>query len=212
MFFARGFTAIELITVISIFSIIASVSIVNFSAFTANINLQNLAADIALRAKQAQTQALAGAQPRTAAGHPSVGVPRDGVYFSMQNLSRFAYFYDYNHNGFFDETISERFSDPQNKLCGFGSSECLDKVDITTGDKIEKLCINGGITSNDCFLSGNGSLHIVFERPNSDAIMHIDPPTLAGGVPVSSAQIFIISPKGQRKTISVTSLGQISVT
>lgn len=50
-----GFTLIEFIVIMSIFAIMASVALFNFQGFRSNVAVNNLAQDIALLARQAQT-------------------------------------------------------------------------------------------------------------------------------------------------------------
>ena len=53
--YQNGFTVIELIVIVSIFAIMASVSLYNFQGFDDSTNINNLALDIALEIKRAQT-------------------------------------------------------------------------------------------------------------------------------------------------------------
>jgi prepilin-type N-terminal cleavage/methylation domain-containing protein len=51
----KGFTLIEFIVIMSIFAIMASVALFNFQGFRSNVAVNNLAQDIGLLARQAQT-------------------------------------------------------------------------------------------------------------------------------------------------------------
>ena len=56
----RGMTYVELIVVLSIFSIMTSVVLFNYGAFQAKVDIKNLASDIALKIVEAQKSALSG--------------------------------------------------------------------------------------------------------------------------------------------------------
>ncbi len=193
--FKRGFTLVELIVVISIFSILAGVTLFNFSGFNSNVTLQNLANQIALQIKTAQTNAISGKLPSSFLP-PSK--PSFGVYFDIsggQNRDKFIYFADISNQGY----LSNGF----NSVCGGASgNECLSQITIQSGDLINKICVNGG---TDC---GNQILNITFKRPFPDASFYYGN-SLNNSI--SDAEIEIISKKGQMKTIIVRSTGQIEI-
>src|SRR6187551_3624134 len=92
----RGMTFIELVVVIGIFATIAGVVLFNFTGFSTNISLNNLAQDIALRIKNAQSEAISG---KFAAGFVSPIVPSYGVYFdttTAAGMTGFKYFADFD--------------------------------------------------------------------------------------------------------------------
>jgi prepilin-type N-terminal cleavage/methylation domain-containing protein len=135
----KGMTYVELIVVLSIFSVLSSVVIFNYGDFQAKIDVKNLASDIALKVVEAQKSSLSGKfDPNASLGWK----PSYGVYFEMAKPTQFVYFADLNNDGVYNE-------DP------------LDTITITKNDSITGLeavgC--GSITS----------LSIVFKRPDSSA-------------------------------------------
>ncbi len=187
-------TFIELVVVIGIFATIAGVVLFNFTGFSTNISLDNLAQDIALRIKNAQSEAISG---KFAPGFVSPFVPAYGVFFDSTTRgggTGFQYFADFDNDGFVTGTI-----------CGAGQ-ECLEQISIQTSDRIVQLCVNEESGFPNC---GNAvsDLHITFKRPFPDTI--IKSSNFAGQI--SDAEIKITSAKGKRMRIIVWPTGQVSV-
>ncbi len=189
-------TYVELIVVLSIFSIMAGVSIANYDKFEARIHVRNYANDIASQIAQAQKWAQGGEIPLN---FNSLGwIPSYGIYFDKKtHKDSFIYFVD-------KPTQDKLYN--TNSACGNSvdpaTTECLEKFKITKGIIIEDF------TSNS---SGNAScpigddLHIVFTRSSSDISI------ISGGCSFSSVEIVIKSPKGISSTIEVNSSGRIQI-
>jgi len=182
----QGFTFIELIMVIVIFSIFSGVVMFNFGDFSDSISIQNLAQQIALEIKQAQSDAIMGKDASVFTGtcdtmscRPSYGVSFNA---SPSQNKQFIYFADlYNDN---DGDLSSP----------------LKVINIERGNYIESISI--------CFVSGacsdSNSVSITFIRPFPTA--HFSK------LGVSSVKVVVKSPRSDAtRTITVTSLGQISV-
>ena len=71
-----GFTLVEFIVIMSIFTVMVGVVLFNFNNFRSAVTLENLAHDIALSIRQVQTAAGAS----ISSGDPTEEVPR-GIYF-----------------------------------------------------------------------------------------------------------------------------------
>jgi prepilin-type N-terminal cleavage/methylation domain-containing protein len=56
----RGMTYVELIVVLSIFSVISTIVIFNYKEFQAKVDIRNLANDVALKIVQAQKNSTTG--------------------------------------------------------------------------------------------------------------------------------------------------------
>lgn len=224
----RGVTFIELVIVISIFSIIAGTLLLNFSRFGRNITLQNLAQDIALQINEAQKNAISGRTNdllATCDRLTSDCSPRYGVYFTAlavgttPNLQSYA-----GPNGGPGRTIFTFFDfiggEFNNVLdygwnpCGTGvNTECLDNISLGQGNYISAICV-GSSNACDTDISDTLGLNIVFKRPFPDAIITADggtPPD--GSTQYHYARITVTSPNADTpsKDIVVTSLGQISI-
>ena len=192
---SAGMTFIELVVVIGIFATIAGVVLFNFSGFSTNISVDNLAQDIALRIKNAQTQAISGS---FAPGFIAPKVPAYGVHFDTSTPDTFTYFADLDNDGFLTGASA----------CGTAGAECLEEVSISTGDHIAQLCVNEDSGFPNCG-SPVSDLTVSFKRPLPESIILSQ--TLLTRVNISDAEIKLISPKGKEKIITLWSTGQISV-
>ena len=197
--FNKGMTFIELIVVIGIFAAMTGIILFNFSGFNTNITLQNLANQIALQIKSAQTDAITGKASYFFTGFcgvdPNTGInlsckPSYGVYFKVSDHSKFKYFADKNNDKQLIDTLCNS--------TGVGT-ECLSEVEINTSDIINKICLD---TSN---CSTSLPLNITFKRPFPDANFDL------AGIGGSNAEIEIKSAKNICKTIKVGSTGQIEI-
>jgi prepilin-type N-terminal cleavage/methylation domain-containing protein len=148
----RGMTYIELIVVLSIFAIMAAVSMVSYRGFQAKIDIKNLASDIALQIVGAQKDAIGGKLGTSI----FITKPSYGIYFDLSPSSNkeFVYFADFDNNGIYDPNNNEK----------------LNTIQITKGDKISSLeVVDSNISEN-----ATNHLTILFRRPDSGAIISTD--------------------------------------
>lgn len=178
-----GFTFIELVMVITIFTILSGVALFNFGDYSDSIALQNLANQISLEIVSAQRDAISGRNPDA---FISPNRPSYGVYFNSGSISNkeFVYFPDY-------------FNDKEYDSLDFDSSET---IQITRGNIISNLEV-----SDNGIWSSRSDLAITFTRPYPDASIR------NSGLSYSGARIVVESPRGNQRTIEVSSLGQVSV-
>lgn len=220
-----GLTFIELIVVAAIFSILAAVSLFRFGGFTANISIQNVTQDIALKLVQAQREGSSGSYPRfinplqatllpTA---PTPWTPAYGIHFFVPVggvSTEFFYFFD--RGPFFG--IEHKYDGGTS--CD-GTDECIDKITINSGDTIVGLCVETTIlcvsSSDGTFVSGQvvDNLDVAFKRPNLSAIIHGYDTTGGDIVPFTSITAGKISVRSKDnehyKIITVYPVGQITV-
>jgi prepilin-type N-terminal cleavage/methylation domain-containing protein len=187
---SRGMTYIEIIVVLSIFSIISSVTIFNYNDFQAKVDVKNLASDIALKIVEGQKSSLSGLLPpmTTVLGWK----PSYGVYFDISNNKSFIYFIDLSSDGIFDGTDC--------------TGECLNKTTITKENFIEKLNVYYLGNPTPTILN---NLTITFSRPDSGAKLFS-----GAGAPllnVSYVEITVKSPKGATSFIKLYPSGRIEV-
>ncbi len=217
-----GMTFIELVVVMGIFTAISSTVLFNYRDFSDGVALQNLAQEIALQGKRAQTLASQGRKPilsSAQAQNPDL-IPIDwvssyGVAFRPEVDPRSFVFY-FNSFDPEEEDPNNRFlefNDFTTNIIGCGGtefSECVEQINITDGSYIELICI--GLeprTSPDCEPNRESpELYVSFTRPFLEA--YILGQDIA--VPVSNAFIKISSRSGdQKRYIEFWSTGQISV-
>lgn len=192
----NGMTYIELIVVLSIFSIMSSIVLFNYNEFQARVDIKNLANDIALKIVEAQKSALSGLMPLKTIN--ASWKPAYGIYFNTTSFGSnksFIYFADIDQNNF----------DSDGTFCntsGIGD-ECISKIDITKGNYISNITVfypSSSETKND--------LSLTFKRPNSGVVVNSGGLTLPG---VSYVEITISSPQNVTSKIRAYSSGRIQV-
>jgi prepilin-type N-terminal cleavage/methylation domain-containing protein len=205
-----GVTLIEMMVVIAIVAIVSSVVMFNYTKFTTNVSVRNLAQDIALSIRKAQTYATSV----QALGSGSTDLYKTyGVVFSLAAPStniatptkkRFIIFADVNENGKYDQ---------QNQaVCGTptATNECLEGYGISSADTITKICSSG--ISGTCTTDAGRTALLEFCRPAPDAAIYVNDDGVAGCANgVSYAEIVIQSAKGLEQRIQLWNTGQISV-
>ena len=232
-----GMTFLELIVVLGIFGAISATVLFNYGDFSANVDLQNLAQDVALQIKKTQTESVSGKIPTLSDSQnqnisslvPADWTPSYGVVFttiansSWSSSGRgFIYYFNsqsdsYNDNGetiklkdFFDFEGSS-YQEP----CGSApESECIDEIKITSGDVIDIICFDFTDISyaDDCTQDGTPAdrAYISFERPRSNAYITPVDNGQAGDMK-SNVFIRITSRQGSHRYVAVWQSGYISI-
>jgi len=201
----RGMTYVELIVVLSIFSIMSSVVLFNYNEFQDRVDIKNLANDIALKIVEAQRTASGGLIPIPLKdiNDPSSWKPTFGVYFNTSS--------DANKKSFIYYTDLDGSSDYTGSSCpSTGSSyECISKIDITKGNFISNISF---FSSTDNTSTTVQDLSLKFTRPNSGASIYsggsdkTQSPTNA-----SYAEIIVSSTSDVTASIKVYASGRIQV-
>lgn len=205
----KGFTLLEFIVVISIFSILSSVVLFNYNSYTRNIELSSAVQDMALQVKDAQTSALNGRFPVLRADQNipiSFWQPAYGLLFSRDDPTTIAMFYDYNSNDLPDPVTTSTGTSLKNNFCGATGTECLSYLSLSKGEYISKIYADAGGIAGQC----TQSVSIVFRRPFPDAIVRFN--VIEGvnvAAPIGSTHIQITGPSGSR-FINISPIGQIS--
>lgn len=207
----RGMTLVELMIVLAIFLVLTGVIIFDYSSFRSAISTQNLANDIALSIRKAQSYAIGVRGIDSLFGHGH------GIYFTTKsggsNLisgsnKSFIIYYDLNDNGKYDYSASAT-------SCGNPSlgNECEEILSINSSDEISAIYLDG----SEIAQATGGMLDIVFKRPNPDA-MFCYRTTASGSCPsdgISSIKIEVSNgrtdDKRVERMITVWNTGQISV-
>ncbi len=209
---SSGFTLLEVVFVIAIFAIMASIVLFRFNDFGSRTEFDNLAQDIALHIVEAQKSAISGLTSSSLLGGTEELAPSYGVYFSNiadASLNRqFTYFSDNDHSKYYDATPD----------CGAIGDECISVTSITSGDSIDKLCYKTSSGLFDCIPAPGGTAHVTFTRPwptatmnlCSDVLLTSCTPDLASVQTLYVELISGVDPSLQ-KTIVVTALGEVHV-
>lgn len=188
----RGMSYVELIVVLSIFSVLSSVAIYNYGDFQAKVDIKNLASDVALKIVEAQKSSLSGLLP--VQGSPVGWKPSYGVYFDLATDNKgFIYFTDLNNSIFFDDTNC--------------TGECLSEIALTKGNYISGLSV---------FYRGNptpvnlNNLTVAFSRPDSGALIR-DNGGVINQALLDYARITVSLAKGTTSAIKIFPSGRIQI-
>lgn len=196
--FKAGFTLIEMLVAVGIFTLMSAVLLYNYPEFNSRSALDNLAHQIAISIREAQVYGLSVRQ--TSAVYPGYG-----IYIDKSNPTTFILFGDKNDNKIYD------------------AGELVSQFDLTQGDFISDLCFNlkstDYTTTSDKTTCNLRNMTIVFTRPDPDAFISItdplgvqNPPTGSATSPNISSEIILTSRRGTyKKMIQVYTTGQITV-
>lgn len=184
----RGFTLIEMIVVVGIFSFITAIVLANNSKFNGDILITNLAYEIALTIRQAQVFGLSVRE--FAVGGVSEFNVGYGVYFSSGTTGSFVFYADRNRNNQYD------------------SGELVETFTLGHGNFIKRLCAVTGAGARRCSDTGDINwLSVTFLRPLPDATIKTSNPSES----YASAEVHVSSPQGKERTVLSGVTGQISV-
>jgi len=213
----RGFTLIEMLVVVGIFAVVATILLFNYSDFSTAVGIRNLAAEIGLSTRKAQTYATGVHVINGTNGIMSDTFPAYGISFSTNStsahtydpsVSNFVLFVDAAPNG--DKVTSNTYDN--NGTCGAPGvgQECVENFGFTGGDTVVSLCTDIP-NPNTCLTPATGGIvNVLFHRPNPDAVICVD------GIDCSTrtasyVKVTIQSPKGVQRIITIWNTGQVSV-
>ena len=218
----RGFTMVELMVTVGIFTIISALLLANYPSFSSRIVLENVAHEIGLSVRQAQSY---GLNVRVNIGTGQAIFPPYGVHFSFSGVSqddptdekKFMLFADLLPDVNNPTSNNKRYDGASG--CDVSGGECVELFTIQSSEKIVALCGNlkssGATLENwqsvpgaDCSLT---ALDIVFTRPDPDATITGESVVAGEAVSFSDAEIVVASPRGDKKTVVVWQTGQIAV-
>lgn len=183
----KGFSLVELVVSVAIFTIITSVILVRHSNFSSKLLLENLAYDIALSIRKAQVFGLSVREFTGGSGEFDIGY---GVHFELSDNTSYIFFADRD----------------KDKAYG-GSTEIVEMFTLMRGNTISEFC--GTLSNGNEKCSGLGITHldIIFERPNPEAIIKSN----ISGDTYDSARITVSSPSGTTWSVNTVMTGQISI-
>ena len=185
-----GFTLVELMVSVGIFALMTALLVAKYGTFNQGILLTNLAYDVALTLRTAQSYGLNVKSVPSAAQNYSIDFDSPyGVHFDKSTPTAIIFFSDKNINQ--DGTFGNNTYD--------GTSEDISTYNIKRGSSISSICTGTG-PGIHCFTVN--SLDVVFRRPDPDAIM-------TGGAVY--AEIGLHSTDGGSKKVIIRSTGQIVV-
>jgi len=225
--YIQGMTLIELMVVLAIFAIVTSTVLFDYSTYRSKLSLDNLATDIALSIRKAQTYAIgvSGADASFANGY--------GVHFStvqepaphpnQGSNESFLLFTDVPNPATnpVSPYLNKIYDNPNDSSCSVSTvgidKECSELLSIKSAVQISAIYL--GYADNTSFtVPTGGNIDIVFERPNPDALFCYRPslgaPCDSQAISKVTIEISNLNPSPtqvNKKDITVWSTGQISV-
>lgn len=180
----KGFTLVELLVSVAIFSAITTMAVFNNSQFNSNVLLTNLAYEIAISIRQAQVYGVTVRKNALGTFDSAYG-----IHFDVMSPTSYVLFED---------------KEPKNHLCD--TAECaagavVESFNLQKGNRITKICVDGVCT--------NRLIDISFVRPNPDAYIRVGSDSITS---FGKVEICISSPKGIIRRVVVEQTGQIAVT
>lgn len=201
-------TIMEMIVVIAILMIISTMIIFNYGKFESSISLQNLADDIALSVREAQSYAIG------ARGLPGSGFFNGyGIHFSLSDpistnniagsKKSFVFFANVKDDGSYNYSSSDN-------TCGSPKedNECYKVISISSADYISNIKKKESVSA-EVEIEETDSVDIIFTRPYPEPKLCLD------NYCDDSFEYFKIEIKNPRteesKYIQITNTGQINV-
>ena len=206
----HGFTLVELIVSISIFILMTSLLIANYGAFNNSVLLTDLAYDIALAIRTAQTYGIS-VQGQCSSGGGNCAssnfqAPYGVAFCAISACS------DSSQATFTNQQVV-LFADTSPFKGSYGNSDQIvsPSYTIKRGAKIVDIC-----TLGNGWQCGNARTDITFLRPNPNALICVS--DTAGpndcvdwGGTVQEVEIVVQAPDGSERAVIVRNTGQISV-
>lgn len=206
----KGFTIVELVVSIGIFALMTTLLLAKYGSFNQGVLLTNLAYDVALLIRNAQSYGLnvksapttntnyssefnlpygiyvnnGSTVPPTVPGAPPANlIPRDQIVF----------FLDKDKDGYYDKNESNPSLD-----------ETISVYNIKRGSYVHDVCVS---IYYQCPIQPYYNLSITFVRPDVKAILK----TSYANQPLKYAEITLRTSNGETKKISVNDFGQITI-
>jgi prepilin-type N-terminal cleavage/methylation domain-containing protein len=209
----RGVTLVELIVVVAIFGLVSSVLFYNYSDFSTNVSVKNLAQEMALSIRKAQTYATSirtidsaqGVRTDRYSGYGmsfALGDPEGGSVISEPSSKSFILFADVpSGGGAYGNGVYEGAGE-----CGVPApgTECVEGFGINSADKIVRVCTDTGCQES-------GQVNVLFRRPSPEAEICVVRGGSCQSTKSSFLKVTIQSPKGLEKVVTVWNTGQIGV-
>jgi prepilin-type N-terminal cleavage/methylation domain-containing protein len=212
--FSKGFTLIEMLVTMGIFSVLSAVVVFQYGQFNSQTILTNMAYEIALAAREAQVYALG---VRNISGDNFNN--RYGIYINKSEDpegKNFVFFIDRPDLNNENKPNGKCDGDVGVCLACSAGSECLYKYTLSRDIFIDKICMSLGnvnpVEDGNCDIDNTplNDLHLTFERPNPDA-MFFSTSYNNSEDPIQSVGIVIRNRFDSYRTVVIKSTGQISV-
>lgn len=202
----NAFTIVELMVVVSIVMVVTSISVFNYGSFKSKVSLQNLANDIALSIRKAQSFATG---VRGFGESTSNKFEKSyGIHFSTDSSPD--HVLDGSKKTFLMfSSVDKKYDNDTSHVCNDGSHECVEFFNINGSDIIKEIYLDGVLKN-----AQKGTLDIVFTRPNLSAYFCYRANMSSSCQTGSSVSIKVsnnLQNEEKIKTINIQNTGQISI-
>lgn len=205
----KGFTLIELIITIAIFAAMTTYLLAKYGKFNQSLLLTNLAYDVALTIRTAQSYGLnvKAVGPNNAV-NPTFNYPY-GAHFNKNSSTKscFVFFVDTDENSTYEQSdgYCPGVTNPVERISSYS---------IKRGSIISELLVcvgEGGVGNVLC--ATPDTLDISFKRPDPAARIFANGVNTIGGSKLNYAEITLLANDGiSEKKIIVRTTGQIAIT
>ncbi len=213
-----GFTLIELIVVIGIFTVITAVAFIDQGQLNSSVLLTNTAYETALSVREAQVYGLGVRKNEVDIGSGYDG--EYGVYFDIETPRKII-LYSNNPNDPTGSLYNSGIDFESGDTYDFNEERYIYEFTNQRGNKIQALCFGDLDTAAQtnpedkaCTTSSNfsrDSLHITFKRPEPRANFYV-PPTDLSGLSYGPAYIVVSTADEKNcKVIVVHKTGQVQI-
>lgn len=204
----KAFTLVEMVVVLAIGAILIAVVIFNYKDADSALIMRNLAYEVSLTVRQAQTYGLGvkeSSEENDAFDHAY------GVQFTHPTANVFNdtfYLFSDIYNDTSDKEYRCNQSDSSGACTSAGGDEVIDALSLTRQITFQSMCghlLSDG--SSVCTNSGsNNVVNISFKRPNPDAVI-----TLGTSTRLADVTLRLVGQNGSTVDVYVNTAGQISV-
>lgn len=201
----KGFTIIELIVSVTIFAFMTAFLMAKYGTFNQSILLTNLAYDVALTLRNAQSYGL------NVKSRPTGGI----AYTEGTTYDELKVGYQYGYGVYF-EADANGSSAASKRMIFFADTTPNQKYDtgeeiatyvLRNGSFVADICARNNENQPECApeIVDNGikKISITFKRPNPDAIFSHNPATYV--------QLILSTSNGDTKRVIIRKTGQIAV-
>ena len=206
-----GFTLVELLITLSIFAVTTTIVMFSQSQFDNSVILTNLAYDVAVTLRQAQTYGVNVKEFVPASG--ARGFYPYGIFFSTSDINHYIMFADTVGGQYVNGSyVGDNLYESMDMSCSASDSECINRYSVKNGNYIYSICAGASDTTCNQNAPTTGQLMISFNRPDSDAKIFWKSTTGLLSAQQNYAKIVVSSSNGvSRKSIIITGTGQIYV-
>lgn len=207
----KGFTLVELVITIAIFAAMTTYLLAKYGKFNQTLLLTNLAYDVALTIRTAQSFGLNVKSVSTSESvAPSFDFPY-GAHFDITGTNNKSFIFFADQNSMPEGKFGDGVYDPSPDESSL--DEKINSYSIKRGSIISELLVCVGEGGTEEVLCANAdTLDISFKRPDPAARIYANGVNTIEGSKINYAEITLLATDDSEKRIIVRTTGQIAIT